>query len=165
MVAKNDHVARPVLQELDGNSFEFHPLNVSDITGPLTDYMQMLETKKVMAQRDALDPETFEYLLNEAKAKASKIKYGATEWSEAIQTLPVLAYTFWLSLRKGDKGVKLADFEQMLINDEEGFQALADNTLRIMGMPEEEAVEDTKNSKEETTGPKKERSKKSTAKS
>ena len=160
----NEQIAKPLLIEIGGDDYEFTPLKIKDITGPVTDYFQMNIVAELMRQKDAFEPEIYDQLMKEVKEEAKEIQLGTTRFAEELVKPKNLFYMFWLSLRKKHPEVKKAQFDEMIQADEAAATILLENLGRIIAIydstPTEDADEEVK---EEGTRTKKKGTKKKIA--
>lgn len=144
----NEHIQRPLLVEIGGETFTFKPLNVSDITGPVTDYFKMQPVAELIAQKDAFDEQVYDELMKQTKEEASKIEVGTAAFNEQLTKMKNLYYMFWLSMRKTHPQIKKKEFDEMVLNDHDAAKTLLENLGRIIAIADSEPKAET-NSDEE----------------
>lgn len=132
----NEHIARNLLVEIKGETFEFTPLNLADITGPVTDYLKLEPVASLLKQRDAFDEDVFEELLSDTKEKAEGIELGTSAFSNNLVKPKNLFYMFWLSLRKKHPQIKKNEFDKIIQEDTEAAKTLLENLNRILAFVE-----------------------------
>lgn len=157
----NDQIARPLLVEIKGETYEFSPLTVSDITGMVTDYLKMSPVADLIRQKDAFEPEVYGVLLEEAKKKGEKIELGTSSFNEELVKMKNLFYMFWVSLRKKHPKITKKVFDEMILDDKEAAKVLLENLGRIISIADSEPKDDEP--KEESTREVVEGTKKKTA--
>lgn len=146
----NEQIAKPILIEIEGDHYEFTPLNISDITGPVTDYLKLAPVASLMKQRDALDPEIYDEMLSDVKEESSKIELGTTVFSNEIGKPKNLFYMFWLSLRKKHPTIKKSEFDKMILANPEAAVTLVENLSRIIAIADSTPVDETETEEEDT---------------
>ena len=145
----NEQISKPLIVEINDDHYEFTPLKLSDMVGPVNDYFKMAPVAKLLAQRDAFEPEIFEEMMVTVKAEADKIELGTSAFSNEIGKPKNLFYMFWLSLRKKHPNIKKAEFDEMIQEDLNAASLLLDNIGRIIAISESKPIEE--DDKEEST--------------
>lgn len=137
----NDQIAKPLIVEILGEHYEFTPLKIADITGPVTDYFQTAPIASLLAQRDAFEPEVFEEMLAEVKRESKGIEIGTQKFSDELNKPRNLFYMFWLSLRKKHPQIKKKEFDDMVQKDVDAVKVLLENLSRIIAIVDSEPKE------------------------
>lgn len=151
----NDQVAKPLIVEIEGEHYEFTPLKVSDIVGPVTDYMKMSPIAALLKQRDAFEPEIFEELMIKAQEESKSVELGTESFSDNVFKPKNVVYIFWLSLRKKHPEIKKIEFDKLLQDNGELIKTLYENFDRIIAFSESQPKDEDSPTREKSGGAKK----------
>jgi hypothetical protein len=151
----NDQIAKPLIVEIEGDHYEFTPLKLPDISGPVTDYFKLEPVAALLKQRDAFDAEVFGELMSEVKDGVKGIELGTVAFNEELVKPKNLVYMFWLSIRKKHPEMKKKAFEDMLLKDEDAARTLFGSISRIIALSDSSPKREDAPTRKDTEGAKK----------